>query len=271
MAKATFVVAWRQPEDIWQQLPHVEVVCSLGAGVDGLINDVNLPKSASLIRIVDKNLSGQMADFVQSILLMKNIRLDKYINQQHQSKWQPQERHDYKNVAILGVGQIGQAVGQKLHDNGFNVTGWNRNSKPELSFNVRTGMKALPDVLAGADFIVSILPATNATQHLINKQLFKCMASHACFINVGRGSTVNEDDLLLALDNHEIASAVLDVVQLEPLPTHSPLWSHPQVILTPHIAAITDQKQVVRQIVDNYLAHNNQQPLSNTIDRKLGY
>ncbi len=271
MADAEFIVAWRQPENIWQHLPKAKVVCSLGAGVDGLINDPFLPKHLSLIRIVDESLSEQMAEFVLASLLLKNCRLDCYQQQQHANTWTPLPRLVRKKVTLLGVGKIGLCVAKRLKLNGFDVTGWARAHHPDVDFDVYLGQNQLAEALGDADYVVSTLPATVATHKMIDRQVFDLMPKHCCFINVGRGQTVNEHDLLTALNTQQIDSAILDVFQQEPLSKEHPFWQHEKVIMTPHIAAITDQKQVVEQIVENYLSFKNNRPLINQVNPELGY
>lgn len=271
MTDAEFIVVWKQPKDIWLQLPNAKVLCSLGAGVDGLINDPSTPSHVEVIRIVDDGLSKQMADYVLSMILIKNLQLDQYIKQQQSKCWQPQERVTRKKVALLGVGQIGKCVAEKLLLNGFHVSGWVRATQPNVDFNVYKGIHGLADVLTDADYVVSTLPATSKTQHIIDQAIFNLMPNHACFINVGRGQTVNENDLNYALNQGQIGGAVLDVFSQEPLSKDHEFWANENVIITPHIAAITDQKQVVDQIVSNYLAFIEGRPLQNKVDVNQGY
>jgi len=271
LSSCDFIVTWRQPSNIWKELPNTQIVCSLGAGVDGIINDKYLPKNAKIIRIVDQSLSKQMADYVLGVILMKRIQLDAYIKQQTKVEWLPKERKIGNKVVLLGVGKLGQVVGETLQLNGFEVFGWSRTQKTGRPFVARYGEEQLSPLLSGADYVVSTLPATSSTFKFVNDKLFKQMSTQCCFINVGRGSTVDEQALISALDSKIINSAVLDVMHTEPLNKSHPFWQHPKVTLTPHIAAITDQAQVVKQIVDNYMAFKSDQVLKNQVDLMLGY
>lgn len=271
LSSCDFLVAWQQPSNIWEKLPKAQVICSLGAGVDGIINDPYLPKNVNVTRIVDHSLSTQMADYVLGVILMKRIQLDAYIKQQIGNIWLPQERYLGRKVVLLGIGQIGQRVGEKLQLNGFNVTGWSRTEKTGLPFTTKAGAEQLSLLLPEADYVVSTLPATSSTFKFVNEKLFKQMSARCCFINAGRGATVDEQALINALDKQLINSAVLDVVHTEPLDKKHPLWLHPKVTLTPHIAAITEQAQVVKQIVENYMAFKSDEPLLNQVDLTIGY
>ncbi len=271
MQEAEFVVAWRQPENIWHQLPNAKVVCSLGAGVDGFVKDPYFPKQIKLVRIVDNSLSQQMADYVLSIILSQRIQLSRYQKLQTQQSWRPLPRLSGNKVLILGVGKIGKQVAQRLIDNGFAVTGWTRTTRTGLNVDTVSGTEGLTQALPLADYVVSILPSTKETKHIINASVFRQMKSSCCFINVGRGDAVNETELLDALDRKQLASAVLDVVEQEPMAVENPLWQHENVIITPHIAAITDQQEVVAQIIANYRAYKSGEPLINQVDIVKGY
>lgn len=271
MRAAEFIVVWKQPSDIWFQLPAAKVLCSLGAGVDGLINDLSIPSNVDIIRIVDESLSEQMADYVLSMILLKNLQLDRYIKQQQIKVWQPLERFERKKVTLLGLGQIGKSVARKLLLNGFEVVGWVRANQADVDFNVYIGPQGLAPALANADYVVSTLPSTDETYKIINRKVFDMMPNHACFINAGRGQTVDESDLNAVLNERQLESAVLDVFAQEPVPDKHDFWVNEHILMTPHIAAITDQKQVVDQIVRNYLAFQKGQPLANKVDLKQGY
>ncbi|TYZ66936.1 hypothetical protein PybrP1_004821 [[Pythium] brassicae (nom. inval.)] len=179
-------------------------------------------------------------------------------------------------VSVLGFGDIGQGIGQLLKAAGFQVVGFKRRL---TSGGDRSGAAAdrvtddLQDALAAADFIVSVLPSTAATFHLLDAAaLAGCGAKQPAFINVGRGSVVAERELVDALDRGLLSRAVLDVFETEPLPTDSALWSHPRVHVTPHVAATSFPEDVAAVFVANldaFLAGD--QPLQYTVDWVSGY
>ena len=205
-------------------------------------------------------------------LFCRNVfQLNHYQKFQAQASWRPLPRLTGNKVLILGVGKIGKQVAHRLMDNGFAVTGWTRSHRTDLNFDSVSGAEGLAQALPIADFVVSILPSTNETKHIINESTFKQMKSTSCLINVGRGDAVNEADLLEALDKNQLARAVLDVVAQEPMPVGNPLWQHEKVIITPHIAAITEQEEVVAQIIANYRAFLSGERLINQVDISKGY
>ncbi|KAL3661013.1 hypothetical protein V7S43_014029 [Phytophthora oleae] len=142
------------------------------------------------------------------------------------------------------LGDIGQGVGTMLRTAGYNVVGFKRHANPQevanLSFCGDRITTALDDVLANSDYIVSVLPSTNATRYLLTeKNLQQCRERSPVFINIGRGNVISEKTLLDALDARILLRAVLDVFEQEPLPRVSALWSHPSVHLTPHVSLKT--------------------------------
>jgi glyoxylate/hydroxypyruvate reductase A len=266
-----FAIFWHQPENIFSILPNLKVVSSFGAGCDGVFKYHNVPEHVRVTRIVDPNLATQMADYVLMQVLIFSRQIKQYFMQQQEQRWQMQKKARIENIAILGVGEIGKVVAEKLMLNGFSVTGWARTAKENTEFTVYHGKSMINSVLEHADVVVNLLPNTTETHQLINKNIFDKMKSTAFFINVGRGQTVDEQDLINALENNLIAGAALDVFQQEPLPKQSRLWSLENVLITPHVSAITSQKFVVEQICTNYERMHSKQPLLNEVNKKIGY
>jgi glyoxylate/hydroxypyruvate reductase len=266
-----FVVAWQQPKNCWQQFPHLKVVSSLGAGCDGLLNDNNLPQNITITRIVDSDLAEQMAEYVLTSILIVKRRFTEYFKQQQQKKWQNLAPHKGKKVAVLGIGAIGHQVAQTLVQCGYQVTGWSRSKKEPRDYDTYYGQQQLKEAVNEADFLVSTLPLTKNTPHFLNKQLFALLPKHTWLINVGRGQVLNEHDLLTALANKNIQGAVLDVFSNEPLPANHAFWQQKNIIITPHISAITDQNTIISQIAKNYLALKANKPLNNNVNRQNGY
>jgi len=266
-----FAVAWRQPENIWQSLPNLKVVSSFGAGCDSIVSDSSLPDKVQVVRIVDPELAQQMAEYVLMAVIMLGRGMQHYARQQQQQHWQPQKRKRGRNVTILGVGNIGNEVAQRLISNGYQVTGWARTAKSERNYPVYCSSTQLVIALAQADFVVNLLPSTPETCQLINAKFLANMPLHSYLINVGRGQTVDESALQQALQQKMIAGAVLDVFQQEPLTPDQPLWQNPDVIITPHIAAITSQQTVITQLCENYRRMTLSMPLLNIVNRTVGY
>ena len=266
-----FAVAWQHPKNMWQLLPNLKVVSSLGAGVDQLVTDKGRPAELTLCRIVDTGLSAQMAEYVLSAVLAHQRQLLSYVNDQQSKQWSFHPRREGKNITILGLGAIGQEVANALITSGFNVSGWSRTKKELDGITPYAGNAELANAVQNADYVVSVLPATPETDDLLNLTLFKEMPSHACLINVGRGQALNEQDLTIALQNELLGFAVLDVFKQEPLPKDHPFWTDPKVLVTPHISAITDQQAVIDQIAENYMRFTQGKALINHVNSDKGY
>lgn len=269
--KVRFVVAWQHPENCWQQFPNLKVIISLGAGCDGLLNDPYLPSNIMVTRIVDSGLAEQMAEYVLGAILLIKRRFNDYLTQQKNQQWQPLAPIAGKKVAVLGIGEIGDKVATTLVSFGYQVVGWSRTEKTPRSYQTFYGKAQLANAVANADFVVSTLPLTAETQYLLNAAFFKLLSNNAWLINVGRGKVINEHDLVTALTNNQFQGAILDVMVSEPLAKKHSFWQHPNIVITPHISAITDQKTIIKQIADNYLSMKIGRAFKNIVDFVKGY
>ena len=266
-----FAVLWKHPSDLLATLPNLKAINSLGAGVDFIVSDKSVKDNISVSRIVDDSLSGQMAEYVLSMVLAHKCRHLHYAINQQNKQWQPKRRVTGNNVAIMGLGKIGTVVANSLNTNGFEVKGWSKRAKTDPDIHCVSGSDGFEQLLTWADVIVSILPNTNETKEIFNQSAFSKMKDSAFFINVGRGELVDEQALFASLNNNTIAGACLDVFQQEPLNPESNLWQTPGLILTPHISAITDTRTVINQLITNYENVKVGKSMVNCIDRELGY
>lgn len=181
-------------------------------------------------------------------------------------------------VGILGLGDIGQAIGRLLKTAGFRVAGFKRRVDPE---EVETKLCASADqvtddlnaVLSQSDFIVSVLPSTPATRYLLTEDRLAatCHEKKPVFINVGRGDVISEAVVISALDKQLFSKAVLDVFEKEPLPEDSKLWTHPNVLLTPHVSALSLPEDIADVFVRNLDLFLVRQPLLYPVDWSRGY
>ncbi|MDK2594554.1 2-hydroxyacid dehydrogenase [Pseudoalteromonas obscura] len=270
LADIEFVLVWKAPEELWQQLPNLKVVQSFGAGVDGIPVD-KLPSGVEVARIVDKQLSQDMAEYVLSNVLAYKLRSQEYCSNQSTSFWKPRRARQGKTAGILGMGELGAVVAKRLSVNGLNVRGWSRTAKQLDNIRCFHGEEQLSDFLSQLDYLVCLLPLTEATAGILSRTLFSMVSSDCLLINVARGQHLNEHDLIEALDSGELGHAVLDVFATEPLPKDHAFWSHPKVTVTPHVAAVTNLDTVVAQITDNINACLERKPIKNTVNTSVGY
>ncbi|EGZ20344.1 hypothetical protein PHYSODRAFT_350536 [Phytophthora sojae] len=179
-------------------------------------------------------------------------------------------------VGILGLGEIGQGIGRLMKTAGFQVVGFKRRTSAEDGYKLQDCADRvssdLDEVLGAADFVVNILPSTSATRGLLTlEKLQVCRPKQPVFINVGRGDVIKESELAQALDDGVFSKAVLDVFETEPLPKESPLWTHPNVLLTPHVSALSLPEEVADVFVKNLELRLKDQPMLYPVDWANGY
>lgn len=267
-----FAISWRHPEGIYKNYPNLKVIASMGAGVHHVLKDQTIPDDVKITRIVDENLTRDMADFALLNTLFHIRNYNFHIAQQQERNWQikayrqPQET----KVGILGMGVLGQAVAEKLNQNDFQVLGWSKSKKENKAFRSFTENE-FDEFMSQLDILICLLPLTEETEGVLNYENLKKLPQGAKIINLARGPHVVDDDLLKLLDEEHLSSAILDVFDEEPLPKNSPYWSHPKVLVTPHVASMTDPQSVVNQIYDNIENMKNGKDLKNQVDRSKKY
>jgi glyoxylate/hydroxypyruvate reductase A len=174
-------------------------------------------------------------------------------------------------VGILGLGQLGLTAALECARQGYRVQGWSSTLKTVDGIRTLAGPGALPEILAGNDIIVCMLPQTPHTTGLLNAERLALMKAGAAFINVSRGSIVDEPALIDALRSGHIAEATLDVFATEPLPASSPLWEMDNVLITPHLASVGLPASAARQIGENVRRLRTGQPVLSRVDPGRGY
>jgi glyoxylate/hydroxypyruvate reductase A len=168
------------------------------------------------------------------------------------------------------MGHIGGETAALMRDLGFEVHGWSRSAKDMEGVTCHHGAAALEPMLGICDYICAILPSTGETRGLINAQTLAAMKPGATFINAGRGDLVDEAALIANLDRGHLGHAVLDVFCTEPLPEQDPLWSHPQVTITPHISG-WHLGEALQDVVENFRRLGAGEDLLHAVDRQRGY
>ncbi len=268
----TFAVCWKPPMGSWELLPNLRVIQSLGAGVDHLFHSGPIPSHCSVTRVVDPLLAQDMFEYLLSHIMAHLQHHRSYTLHQREERWNPKpyRRISEVSISILGLGQIGSVVATKLADLGFVVRGWSRTKKVLRNTLTRVGADGLTWCLSNADVVINLLPLTRATHHLLNRESLKsCDNIH--LINAGRAQHLVAADLLEGLNTGKVGSAVLDVFEEEPLPPGHPYWHHPAILVTPHVASLTNVDTAVAQIIQNYRHFKLGQPVHNLISRQLGY
>ena len=248
-------VCWFPPQGLLAQLPRLQLVQSLAAGVDHVVADPTLPRALPLCRVVDTTMAAGMKAYVCWAVVQQQRGMAGYLASSAASAWEEQafvspRRH---RVGIAGLGHLGLACATALAAIGYDVRGWSRSPKAELPDGVTGfhGSAQLDAFLAGCDTLVCLLPLTPQTRGFLDAALFAKLPRGAHLSNVGRGDHLVEADLLAALASGQLAAATLDAFSQEPLPPEHPFWGDPRILVTPHIASRTDRLVIAQQTLAN--------------------
>ncbi len=271
-AEVDFGFAWANPPGFWRGFPHLRMIFSLGAGVDSLLLDPDLP-DAPIVRMLDPNLAEGMSEFVLMRTLHHHRSLHRYERQQREQVWRAirPPLASERTVGIMGMGELGRACARSLLTAGFRVRGWARTVRPFDGVEMFGGDDGLAEFAAGCEILVCLLPLTPQTEGVLNADLFARLPKGACLISVGRGAHLNEADLLAALESGQIEAATLDVFRQEPLPKGHPFWSHPAIAVIPHAAAFTYPQTAAPVLADNLRRALRGEPVEGLVDRAVGY
>ena len=264
-------ILWNHRPELFDYLKKVKLVCSLGAGVDHILKDPKLPVDVPITRVVSEALSGPMSVYCIGAITYFDRKFDVYRLDQQNKVWNQEfdpERH--LHVGIMGLGALGQDLAAKLVMLGYQVSGWS-NTKKELKGVVSYQKEELNIFLQEIDLLICMLPATPDTKGILSSDLFKKLKKGSFLVNVARGHHQVNQDIIDALDSGQLAGAFLDVFPIEPIPKEDPIWSHPKVIVTPHIAVVTKLEAAVPQTLENIRRLQRGEALLNTVDRSKGY
>ncbi|MEM7693289.1 MAG: glyoxylate/hydroxypyruvate reductase A [Pseudomonadota bacterium] len=271
-----YALTWKPPQGLLRALPNLEVIFNLGAGVDAVLSDPDLP-DVPLVRLVDDNLTERMTEWVTLQVLTHHRQTLKYLKQQEVRQWREREQPIAWEVRVgfLGYGVLAQHAANALLTLGFDVKAWSRSEKP-ADVTLRVGAEGLDPFLTTTDILVVLLPLTPDTRHIVNAALLSRLAQDGALggpvlINAGRGGLQNEMDVLAALRDGTLIGASLDVFEEEPLPVDHPLWDAPNCVITPHCSAVSDPRTVSTYVTQQMATFESDGTLQNTVDRARGY
>lgn len=273
-----YVAAWQPVRGSLARLPNLRAIFSLGAGVDHLMGDPDLP-DLPVVRVATDDLTRRMSEWVVLHCLAILRQYDRYGRQQAVGVWEDdrdQPAAAEVRVGIMGIGVLGQDAALKLRTMGFDVAGWGRSAKSVPGLPVFAGAAGLDAFLARTDILVALLPLTPETRGLLNAALFRRLARDGrlggpFLLNAGRGGLQVEADVVAALVDGALKGAVLDVFETEPLPENSALWTAPNLTITPHNAAMSAPDATARYIGEQIARMEAGLPPENVVDRHAGY
>ena len=274
----TYVATWKHPSGALKDLPRLRAVFSLGAGVDHVFADPDLPK-VPIVRVIDPDLTMRTSEWVVLHVLMHHRQQRMYDWQQAEKIWdEDREQPAAKDVRVgmMGLGELGADAARKLATLGFDVAGWARSRHRLEGIRCFSGIGELDAFLARTDILICMLPLTDDTRGLLNAALFAKLPKDGrlggpFLINAGRGGLQVEADIVAALDSGELKAATLDVFETEPLPQDSPLWSHPRVTVTPHNSATSNPDAIAASIARQIRAFERGEALRNVVNPARQY
>jgi glyoxylate/hydroxypyruvate reductase A len=273
-------LVWQPPPGLLAALPRLKLIVSVGAGVDALLGDATLP-DVPLVRFVDPDLTGRMAAYIALHVLYHHRRMTELRELQAGKVWRylPEPAAQEVRVGLMGLGVLGRAAAGVLAPFGYRLSGWSRTPKAVDGVASFSGSDGLDAFLAQTDILAVLLPLTPQTRGLLDRALLARLSRSGrsallpgpVLINAGRGGVQVDADILAALDAGGLYAASLDVFQTEPLPESSRLWSHPRVVVTPHIAAESNPAAIARYALAQRRACLAGEALANLVDRARGY
>src|SRR5690554_3548025 len=276
---ADYLAVWQPPEALLAEQAQARGIINLGAGVDALLNNPALPENVPIVKLRDAGMAELIADYARYGILHFQRDFDRYRRQQAQREWREHavvDKHDWP-VGVLGLGAIGAKVAAMLAADGFPVHGWSRTPKSLAGITCHHGDAGLDDLLASVKSLVLLLPDTPATRHIIDARALALLPEGASLINPGRGTLIDEAALLAALgpahdtrNAGRLRGAILDAFPEEPLPEASPLWAHPRVWITPHMAGPTPLSEALDQVAAALRAFEAGEA-QDTVDPDAGY
>jgi glyoxylate/hydroxypyruvate reductase A len=267
-----FLAAWQAPDDLETLLPNLQVLFALSAGVDQLDLD-RLPTSLPVVRLLDPGITRGMCEYASFAVLSLHRDMLRYRQQQIARCWQAHllQPAAQRRVGVMGLGMQARQILATLQTFGFALSGWARSEHRIAGVDCFAGDEQLPAFLGQCDIVICVLPLTEQTQGILNRQLFRHLPKGAALVNMGRGGHLIEEDLLEALASGQLSAAVLDVLQQEPAVPDHPFWQHPQILLTPHIAAMTQPESAFGVLLDNIRRYQRGESMLGQIDRQRRY
>lgn len=263
-------VLWHHPMGALNEFPNLKWVSSLGAGVDHILKDKSIAEGIRVTRILDQGIGNQIARMIVTMLADFEKNVFHYLEDKKNKTWNPSLEVTKLKIGIMGMGEIGKKVADVLSMLGYSVSGLSFSGKAYKDINIYD-ITQLDSFLESNNTFVCLLPFTEQTKNLINKDFFDKIPEGSYIMNLARGQILNEDALIQAIASKRVRKAYLDVFETEPLPGEHPFWQVPEIIITPHISGITDVHTAVKQIVSNYHTFESSGNLQFEIDRIKGY
>jgi glyoxylate/hydroxypyruvate reductase len=271
-ADVRYLAAWQPSADLIASLPNLEVLFSVGAGVDQF-DLAQIPASVAVVRMIEPGITDGVVEYVLFATLALHRHVLDYRQAQQEARWAPIRLVPAaeRRVGVMGLGHLGQETLGQLKGLGFPLYGWSRSEHVIDGVTCFSGEMGLVDFLGHCDVLICVLPLTADTRAILCRKTFDALPAGAGLINVGRGGHLREGDLIEALNSGRLSGAVLDVLNEEPAGPAHPFWRHPRILLTPHIAGMTNPQSAGRVLLENIRRHQAGEPMVGAVERTRGY
>ena len=268
-----YALAWRQQRGSLADLPNLKAILVMGAGVDGVLRDPELPAGVPVLRLLDAGMAVPMAEYALHALLHFHRGMPDYLAQRAEAKWQPLPWSLVSDwpVGVLGLGVIGSVIAQRIAAMGYPVAAWVGHERASDDIQIFAGHSRFADFLARSRVVVNVLPLTEQTENILDARAFAAMPRGGYVVNIGRGAHVNDEDLIAAFDTGQLGGAMLDVFREEPLSPSHEFWRHPKIIVTPHVAAPTIVDTAEQQVIANIERLERGEMPIGVVSRERGY
>ncbi|MEZ5844128.1 MAG: glyoxylate/hydroxypyruvate reductase A [Hyphomicrobiaceae bacterium] len=273
-ARVRYCIVWFPDHGRIAAMPNIEVVFSSAAGVDHIVSDPSLPHRLPIVRMVSDELAQTIGEYVTLAALMILRDQPRMAALQRARSWEyfePVRTAVGTRVGILGLGAMGRRAAAMLSGIGFQILGWSRTAKAIPGIRTFQGDDGLARMLPDCHILIVLLPETPSTRGLIDARRLAMLPEGAGLINAARGPIVVARDVIAALDGGRLSCAILDVFDTEPLPADEPLWQHPKVMVTPHLAGYATLRAKARYVAGQIGRHEAGLGLENLYDRMRGY
>jgi glyoxylate/hydroxypyruvate reductase len=266
-------VVWKHPPGGLRRFANLKVIVSIGAGVDHVFVDPDLPAGVPVLRITGDDLTQRMKEYVVWQVLALHRRGWELAEARAAHQWRQvvTPLAGRRGVGIMGLGRLGAAAAQALAGLGFAVHGWSRSRREIAGVTCHAGEAGLGAFLAASEILVCLLPLTPQTEGILDRALFEKLPKGAAIVNAARGGHLAEADLIPALDAGLLSRAVLDVARVEPLPQNHPFWADARIDITPHIASLIDPETGAGRIAANLRRFFAGEDLPDLVDPARGY
>ncbi len=269
-----YVLVWEPDPGRLAAMENLKLILSTAAGVDHITRDPDWPRHIPLVRMGGDETAQRMGEFVcmAALALLRDFR--RVTLAQQERRWDyfenPRCALDVR-VGVMGLGNLGARSASMLAGLGFQVAGWSRTRKELPGIACYSGDAERDEFLARSDILVCLLPDTADTRGAIRAETIAKLPPGAAVINAARGGHVVLPDLMAALDAGHLSAALLDVFETEPVPPDHPVWTHPRITVTPHMASLASRRARARYAVDVIRAFERGDALPNLYDPARGY